>query len=250
MHGQTLAATLSTVGVAAIMAGWGGMVVTSDDGPAHDAAPASTVTGVVNFEGTAPTMPAIDMSDEQVCAEKYSTPPTETAVIVNGNGTLKGVFVYVKEGLPADADYPMPSDSVWVDQVGCLYLPTIVGVRVRQTLAIRNSDPTMHNVNATASENRGFNISQPVEGMVSTRSFRRPEVMVELACDVHGWMRAYIGVMDHPFFATTGDDGSFTIPDLPPGTYTLEAWHGHYGTQTAEVTVGDSDASVEFVFGG
>lgn len=248
MKGSRFATLAGTLGVVVAAAGWSGL---QPEDLAEGATPSfGSVTGVVKFQGTPPTMPPIDMSEEPACAEKYGSPPTERAVVVNGNGTLAGVFVYVKEGLPADADYPAATDTVWIDQNACRYEPNVVGARVRQTIAIRNDDPVMHNVNATAKRNRGFNISQPVEGMVSTRSFRRPEVMVELACDVHGWMRAYIGVMDHPFFATTGDDGSFTIPDLPAGTYTLEAWHAQYGTQTMEVTVGDGDAAAEFTFGG
>ena len=122
---------------------------------------------------------------------------------------------------------------------------------VGQRIAVKNSDPVLHNVNAKPKQNRGFNISQPAQGMVSVRNFRMPEVMVQVACDVHGWMSAYVGVLPHPYFATTGDDGSFSIPDLPAGTYTIEAWHEEFGTQTAEVTVGADDAkSIEFTFGG
>ena len=253
VQGRTIAGTVGVFSLAVAVAGWGGgidAVTSSHDGSLLEETRLSTVSGVVTFQGTAPTMPTIDMSEEQVCAEVYAEPPRDRAVVVNGNGTLKNVFVYVKEGLDDGATYPQPTDSVWVDQSACRYDPNVMGIRVRQTLAVRNSDATMHNVNATATENRGFNISQPVQGMVSTRSFRRPDVMVELACDVHGWMRAYVGVLPHPFFTTSGDDGSFSIPDLPPGTYTLEAWHAQYGTQTAEVTIGDGDSSVEFVFGG
>jgi len=247
---NTFAAGVTALALVAVVVGLGGSEAdTRIVADGSDAAPRGAVTGVVNFAGTAPAMPAIDMSDDAVCVEAHSSPVLERAVEVNGNGTLKGVFIYVKEGLDEAAQYPQPTDSVWVDQQGCRYTPNVVGVRVRQTLAIRNSDPATHNVHATATANRGFNISQPVQGMVSTRSFRTPEAMVEVTCDVHGWMIAHIGVMSHPFFATTGDDGSFTIPDLPEGTYTLEAWHGQYGTQTAEVTVGADGATTEFTFG-
>ena len=138
----------------------------------------------------------------------------------------------------------------WIDQVNCRYEPRVLGARVGQRIAVRNSDPVMHNVNAKPTQNRGFNISQPVQGMVSSRRFRIPEVMVRVGCDVHAWMGAYVGILPHPFFATTGDNGSFAIPDLPPGTYTIEAWHEKYGTQTAEVTVGEGESkAIEFTFG-
>ena len=237
---------MGALGLAVFAVGWGG----GPDRLPATSATAATVTGVVKFQGSPPTMPAIDMSGEAVCNDQHSSPPQERTVVVNGNGTLKDAFVYVKAGLDESVRHPAPRDSAWIDQVNCRYEPRVVGAQVGQRIAIRNSDPVLHNVNAKPTENRGFNISQPAQGMVSSRNFRVPEVMVRIACDVHGWMSAYVGVLPHPYFATTGDDGSFAIPDLPPGTYTLEAWHEQYGTQTMEVTVGaDETSAIEFSFG-
>jgi len=112
----------------------------------------------------------------------------------------------------------------------------VLALQTGQTLAIENSDGILHNINTTPEVNRGFNISQPVE-MTTEREFSQPEVMIPVKCDVHGWMEAYIGVQDHPYMAVSGPDGSFTIENLPPGTYTIETWHEAYGVQTAEVTV-------------
>lgn len=203
--------------------------------PAVDPAVAATINGVVHFQGTAPANEVIDMSAEPTCAEKHSTPPTRSTVLANANGTLRNVFVYVKEGLPAQR-YPAATEAPVLDQNGCEYVPHVLGVQAGQNFIVRNSDGLLHNVNARATVNRGFNFGQPVT-MDGERSFAQQEVMVPVTCEVHGWMEAYIGVVDHPYFAVTGEDGSFTIPNLPPGTYTLEAWHERYGTQTAQVTV-------------
>lgn len=215
--------------------------------PAVDPATAATVTGQVVFEGTAPEMEAIDMSQEPVCAEKHPTPPASQEVVVNENGTLRNVFVRVTEGLDGTT-FPTPSEPVVIDQDGCVYHPHVLGLQVGQALTIRNSDGILHNINATPSANRGFNISQPVD-MESERTFGAPEVMIPVACDVHGWMQAYIGVVENPYYAVTGEDGQFTLENLPPGDYVVEAWHERYGTQTANVTVGPQQTQqIEFTF--
>jgi plastocyanin len=170
-------------------------------------------------------------------------------VTVNANGTLANVFVYVKSGLAASATFSAPAAPVVIDQEGCRYKPHSMGVQVGQGIEIRNSDPLLHNIKAKPTKNRGFNISQPRAGMKTTRTFTAPEVMVPFECNVHGWMNAYVGVLPHPFFATTGADGSFSIKGLPPGTYTIEAWHEKYGVQSATVTVAGTESKTqEFTF--
>lgn len=219
-------------------------------GEAADVAPlgSASISGVVNFEGSPPPNPSIDMAAEPACAERYANGPVNPVVVVN-DGRLANVFVRVTSGLP-QGPYPMPGEPAVVDQDGCLYHPRVLGLMVNQPLEIRNSDPMLHNIKAVPTENRPFNISQPREGMTTTRTFTTPEVMVPLECNVHGWMQAYVGVVEHPYFDASGEDGSFTISGLPAGTYQLEAWHEQYGTQTAEVTVADGEsASVGFTFG-
>ena len=209
----------------------------------------STVTGKVKFVGKAPANPAIDMSEEPKCKAKYTTTPHEAIVDVNKNGTLGNVFVYVKTGLPADAKYPVPATPVTIDQSGCTYHPRVFGIMVGQNLEIKNSDPLLHNIKAMGKKNRPFNISQPAAGMTTMRTFTTPEVMLPVECNVHGWMHAFVGVLPHPFFASTGADGSFSITGLPAGTYTIEAWHEKYGAQTATVTVTGSDTKTsDFTF--
>jgi plastocyanin len=209
----------------------------------------ASVSGVVHFTGTAPKNPTIDMSQESTCQAKYSGPPTDPQYVVNG-GNLGNVFVYVKSGLPAGATYPVPATAVTIDQNGCLYHPRVFGIQVGQKLEIKNSDNVLHNIKAVPAKNRGFNISQPSAGMTTTRTFSTEEEMVPLQCNVHGWMNAYVGVLPHPFFATSGPDGSFKITGLPPGTYDIEAWHEKLGTQHASVTVGAGEAkTADFTFG-
>jgi plastocyanin len=210
----------------------------------------AAISGKVKFTGVRPTNPRIDMSEEAACKAKYTAaPPTAETVVVNANGTLANVFVYVKAGLPAGATYPAPTTAVVLDQNGCRYHPHVLGVMVGQNLEILNSDPVLHNIKAKAVKNRPFNVSQPSAGMKTMRTFAAPEVMVALECNVHGWMNAFLGVLPHPFFAVTGTDGSFEIKGLPPGTYTIEAWHEKYGTQSATVTVaGAAPKTQDFTF--
>jgi plastocyanin len=212
------------------------------DAPSGEPSSASqggaSITGKIKFTGTAPRNRPIDMSEEAACKAKYkTTPPTEETVVAGSASALANVFVYVKSGLPANAKYQAPSAPVVLDQDGCRYKPHVFGVMVGQTVEIRNSDPVLHNIKAVAKKNRPFNVSQPTAGMKTTRTFSAPEVMVNLECNVHGWMKAYAGVRPDPFFAVSGQDGSFTIKGLPPGTYEIEAWHEKFGTQTATVTV-------------
>src|SRR2546427_792907 len=182
------------------------------------------VTGKVKFVGTKPAMPKIDMTEEPKCKAKYQGVPTDETVVVNANGTLANVFVYVKSGLPASYQAPAPAGPLTLDQAGGAYHPHVLGIQVGQPLAIKNSDGILHNIKAKAKVNRPFNISQP-SVMTSSKTFDKPEVMVALECNVHGWMHAWLGVLPHPFFSVSGADGSFTLAGLPPGTYTIEAWH-------------------------
>src|SRR3989442_6225611 len=222
--------------------------------PAPAAAPdvavaGGTITGKIKFTGTAPRNPAIDMSEEAACKAKYTTTPTEENVVAGPANALANVFVYVKSGLPAGQTFPAPATPVVLDQNGCRYHPHILGVMVGQNLEIKNSDPVLHNIKAIAKANRPFNVSQPGAGMKTTRTFSAAEVMVNLECNVHGWMHAYAGVRSDPFFAVTGPDGSFSIKGLPPGTYTIEAWHEKFGTQTATVTIaGTESTTANFTF--
>ena len=207
-----------------------------------------SITGTIAFTGSAPANPAIDMSEEASCASKHSGGARDPVVVVN-DGKLANVYVRVTQGLPQGATYTAGNTPVVVDQDGCLYTPRVIGTMVGQPVEIRNSDNLLHNVKSTPSENRGFNRSQPTSAVVITHTFDQPEVMVPLECNVHGWMKGYVGVTNHPFFDVSGEDGTFEIRGLPAGTYTVEAWHERLGTRTATVTVpADGSAPVEISF--
>ena len=150
----------------------------------------ATITGEVKFVGTPPVNPPIDMTEEPKCKADYTTTPREQVVVVNPNGTLADVFVYVKAGLPPGVQYPVPATSVVIDQKGCMYHPRVFGIMVGQRLEIRNSDPLLHNIKAIGKANRPFNISQLAAGMTTDRTFTIPEVILPFECNVHGWMHA------------------------------------------------------------
>lgn len=216
--------------------------------PVVDPATAATVRGHVGFEGTPPEPEPIDMAEEPACADAYGADGPTTQEVLVSEGRLANAFVYVKEGLARE--FPAPAEPVTLDQQNCRYQPHVLGLQVGQSLRITNSDPLLHNINAKPTSNRGFNISQPQAGMETTREFRVSEVMIPVECDVHGWMRAYIGVLPHPYHAVSAADGTFELPNLPPGDYVIEAWHEVYGTQTQSVSVGESEtAEVSFAFG-
>ncbi|MBV9079682.1 MAG: carboxypeptidase regulatory-like domain-containing protein [Elusimicrobia bacterium] len=216
-----------------------------------DPATAGSISGTVKFTGAAPKMPKINMSADAYCKTQHTTDVFSPEVVVNPNNTLKWVYVYVKSGLPADMKFPAPTTAAVFDQNGCMYNPHVLAVQAGQQITIRNSDGVLHNIDVRPAANQGFNVGQPVKGMETQKSFTTPEVMIPVKCDVHPWMAAFIGVQNHPYAAVTDDNGAFSLANLPPGTYTLEAWHEKYGTATQEVTVGPKETkTVEFEFKG
>ncbi len=212
----------------------------------------ATITGTVKFAGKKPRSRPIDMAGADAkCAElhggKRLKPET---VVVNDNGTLRNVFVWVKSGVEGWS-LPMPEGDALLDQKGCWYQPHVQGMRKGQTLSIKTSDPTAHNVHGYAKVNRSFNRSQPAGADNVTIRMRRDEASppMKVKCDIHPWMNAYVGVVDHPYFAVTGPDGSFELPKLAPGTYTIEAWHEKYGVMEQAITIGDNETkSLEFAY--
>ena len=207
-----------------------------------DPATAATAVTSVHFEGTAPDPQRINMAADRSCQEMHTEPVYDRVVIVNEDGTLANVFVYVKEGLEGKS-FPVPGEGAVLDQVGCMYTPRVFGLQVGQELIMRNSDATLHNVHASPTANREFNIGQPVQGMENTRTFNQEEVMIPFKCDVHPWMSAYAGVLQHPYFGVTGEDnGTVVLDNLPPGEYVIAAWHEEYGEQTQRITLGDSES--------
>ncbi len=207
------------------------------------------IQGRVSFSGARPVVPPVHMGSDETCVEIAGlNAPNDTIVIAN-DGSIANTFVYVKAGLDPAYTFDTPTTPVVLDQRDCRFLPHVLGVRVGQPVEITNSDPTVHTVHTIARLNPEQNRRQPVQGMLETRTFQIPEVMVKVICDRHHWMQAYIGVMAHPFFAVTGANGRFALAGLPAGTYTLEAWHEKFGTLDAEVTVtARTTQTVSFTF--
>lgn len=213
-------------------------------------ADAATLTGLVKFEGAAPKMTNIQMSADPYCQSQHSSAPaTEEDVVTGPAGELANVFVYIKD---IKGNFPAPSTPVVIDQKGCQYHPHVNAVMVGQPLQIRNDDATLHNVHAMPTANSQFNEGQPVQGMVSTKHLDKPEVTpFKIKCDVHGWMKSYMAVMPHPFYSVSQTNGTFTISNLPPGQYTVVAWHEKYGQQEQQVTVGAKESkALNFTFKG
>ena len=218
-------------------------------GPAVDPATAGKVTATVTFEGAAAAPHMITITGDPKCVTENGAPQrADETLVVGERQALQNVFVYVKDGLGAFG-FPIPAEPVVLDQDKCRYSPRVLGVRVGQTLQIRNSDPLLHNVRSNGVINQAFNKSTPLEGVSFNHSFATREVMVPFKCDVHGWMSAYVGVLDHPYFGTTAPDGKVVLGNLPPGTYTIEAWHEALGTRTQQVTIGAKESKdVSFTF--
>ena len=217
-----------------------------------DQATVGEITGKISFEGTKPKAPVIHMDQDPVCIQKHGGKAVFAEdADVNGNGTLPNVFVYVKSGVEKYTFAP-PADPVVLDQDGCMYKPHVFGIMAGQTLKIVSSDPTTHNIHPMPKDNREWNMSQPPGAAPIIQKFARPEVMVPVKCNQHPWMRAWIGVTSNPFFAVSGNDGTFTIKGLPPGDYTIEAWSAIGGTgqtQDQNVTVGPKESkTVDFTF--
>jgi hypothetical protein len=235
--------------VLAIACGGGAAPPPAPVGPPVDPATAATITATVKFEGTVPPpqMQRLD-GDPKCVTENGAKERADESLVVGPNQALQNVFVYVKDGLGAFG-FPVPTEPVVLDQDKCRYTPRVLGIRVGQPLSIRNSDPLLHNVRANGTINQGFNMSTPLEGVSFERTFATKEVMVPFKCDVHAWMTAYVGVLDHPYFGTTAADGTVVLANLPPGTYTIEAWHETLGTRTQQLTVGAKEAKdVAFTF--
>jgi len=197
-----------------------------------DKSTAGTVTGMVSFKGAVPRLPTLDMTQDPGCP---STPQPSDAVVVK-NGKVANVFVYIKDGLPQGNFAPVP-EPVVLDQKGCRYVPHVLGVMVGQPFKVLNDDTAQHNVHPMPKSNSEWNESQMPHGQPITKTFHQPEMMMPIQCNQHPWMKMYVNVMPNPYFAVSGDNGTFEIKDLPPGEYTLVAVHEKFGERTARIKV-------------
>lgn len=207
----------------------------------------ATLTGEVKFSGVAPKPTRIDMSQDPLCSKTRTGPAFTEDMVVSGDGGLENVVVYVSDGLTTHNFQPPQQPAVF-EQKGCQYKPHVLALQAGQKLNIINSDETTHNIHPTPNNNREWNMTQP-HATPLEQSFAREEVAIPVKCNVHPWMKGYIAVLKHPFFAVTDKNGHFEIKDLPPGNYTITAWQEKLGTQVQKITVGAGEAkTLDFTF--
>ena len=204
---------------------------------AAPATPAGSVSGTITYTGTPPKMKPIDMAKEPSCASQHATPAMTEGVVSGAGNTLGYVVVYVSAG---DQPAAAPSTPVRYDQKGCQYIPHVAVMQPGQPLEIYNNDQTSHNIHPLAKVNAEWNKSQPPGTPPLHASFEKPE-FIAVKCNVHPWMKSYIAVLSNPYFQVTGADGMFSLKNVPPGTYTLVAWHESLGPMEQSVTIAASE---------
>lgn len=209
-----------------------------------------SIVGTISFEGTPPEPKLISMDADAACAAANPNPVTEEVVVKDGK--LANVFVYVKEGKLTDGGknisnlaFDVPSTPVTLDQKGCQYTPHVLGIMVKQQLNVLNSDQTAHNVHPLPKSNQEWNQSQPAGAGPLEKTFTRPETLIPVKCNQHPWMKSYIGVLAHPLYAVSAEGGKFEIKGVPPGTYTVVAWHEKLGEKTQQVAVGTKEIKTQ-----
>jgi hypothetical protein len=205
-----------------------------------------SISGKVTYEGTPARQKPIDMSKEPGCAAQHPTPITTETVVVGPGNALQNVVVYISAGAP-DESSP-PTQAVTIVQKGCQYLPHVVPMVVNQELKVVNDDANSHNIHPLAKINNEWNKSQPPGTPPFSEKFGKPE-FIPVKCNIHPWMHSSFAVLKNSHYAVSGGDGGFTLPNLPPGKYTVSAWHESYGDQTQDVTIsGNETKTINFVF--
>jgi hypothetical protein len=208
-------------------------------------ASAADITGKITLKGTPPPEKVLPL--DATCGGLHSDKPTTRFYVVGPAGELADVYVYIKDGLSGKTFEP-PAQPGLLDQVGCEYTPYVLGLQTKQKLTVRNSDPVLHNVHPQpiVPGNKEANRAQLPKSPDLTFTFDNAEVLLKFKCDVHPWMFAYVGVLDHPFFSVSAKDGTFKLANVPPGTYTIEAYHRKGGKVTQKVTVGNDNQKIDF----
>lgn len=209
---------------------------------------AGTISGTVTYDGKVPTLKPIAMDADPSCAKKHTSPVASDVLVLGPGNTMANILVRVVGGLPAGKTWPAPTTPAVMDQKGCRYEPHVLGIQVGQAFKILNSDGILHNVHSLPKVNKPFNMAMPANRTEATATFDKAENVFEVKCDVHPWMKSFIAVLTNPFYAVTGKDGKFTIPNLDPGTYEVEAWHEKLGTQKMSVTVAADTKPIAFKF--
>ena len=209
---------------------------------------AADITGTITLKGTAPAEKELTpIKDDPNCSAAYASGlPKTKFYVVGAGGELADVIVSLK-GISGKSTGASAAPVV-MDQKGCLYMPQILAVQTGQKVIVKNSDPCVHNVHTKPTANAEANQVQMPGGADLTFTFDKPEPFLKFQCDVHPWMFAWVTVIDHPYFAVSDKDGKFTIKNVPPGKYTLEAAHRKLGAQTADIEVKADGAAQNFTF--
>ena len=202
-----------------------------------------TITGKVSFDGVAPAPKKIDMSQDANCAGSPGDKSADDLIVTDGK--LANVFVYIKGGAADRNSFDTPSEPVVLDQLGCRYQPRVLGIQTNQTFKVTNSDNTTHNVHPSPKTNQEWNNMQAQGAPAIEKKFPRAETLIPVKCNQHPWMKANVGVLSHPYFAVSAKDGSYTIKNVPPGSYTLVFWHETRGEQTQQVTVAAKESKTQ-----
>lgn len=206
-----------------------------------------TIKGHVRLTGKLPGNPVIRMGMDPKCSRMYrGKRAIQEIVSADEHGNLANVFVRLQGSFP---ETPVPTQPVIIDQQGCIYGPRVVGMRVGQTLQVKNSDPVAHNVHGVSKGANRFDVTVPAGGVPLSFRPKQEEVMLRVICNLHRWMVTYVGVAANPFFAVTSQGGTFEIDEVPAGTYTIEAWQERYGLvkKTVKVAAG-ATATVDFTY--
>lgn len=219
-------------------------------------ASAGDITGKITLKGTPPAAPEMPLKADPNCGKIKGVAdaagnPHMPFYVVDKNGGLADVFIYVKEGPISKTSTP-PAQPVVMDQVQCQYTPYVIGAQTKQKILVKNSDPLMHNVHPqpTVAGNKEANKAQMANSTPLEFTFDNVEVFLKFRCDVHPWMFAYVGVVDHPYFAVSGKDGTYKISNVPPGDYVIEAVHRKTHPSgkgvTQKIKVGADGAKADF----
>jgi hypothetical protein len=202
-----------------------------------------TLTGKISFDGAAPTLKKIDMSQDANCAGSAGDKSADDLLVADGK--LANVFVYLKGGPTDKFSFPTPSDPVVLDQQGCRYHPRVLGIQTNQAFKVTNSDNTTHNIHPSPKTNQEWNQMQAQGAPAIEKKFPRAEILIPVKCNQHPWMKANVGVLAHPYFAVSAKDGSYTIKNVPPGTYTLVFWHETLKEQTQQITIAAKESKTQ-----
>ena len=218
------------------------------DRPASTATGGAKIAGRVLYEGDPPKRRVINTAKDPQCAKLHGDKPVLDEDLIVTDGGLANAFVFVRRGAPKSTD-PPPEKPAELNQRGCMFHPRVQAIRVGQKLLVGNADPVTHNVRSFPALNAAFNFGQPPDTPPRQRLFDKAEREIEVQCDIHPWMHAYIFVMEHPYYCVSADKGAYSIDGLPPGEYMLECWHEKLGRQRKTITMGTSAlADVDFTF--